>query len=89
MVKNLKVQLQAGHIIASNPGTNTSGFTALPGGVRNTSGGSSGNPTNGAFWTSTPSGSYSYYREMYYGYNTVYRIAVPNIFGFSVRCVKD
>lgn len=73
----------------SNPGTNTSGFTALPGGVRNTSGSTSGNPTNGAFWTSTPSGSYAYYREMYYGYNTVYRTSIPNIFGFSVRCVKD
>lgn len=71
---------------SGNAGTNESGFTALPSGYRNTSGGSSGTATNAAFWTST-----QYYdRELFYGYNTAYRGSGVNpYFGFAVRCIKD
>jgi len=70
----------------SNPGTDDYGFTARPGGYRNTSGYSSGIGTNTAFWTSTP----NHNRELYYGYNAIYRsTSSSHYFGFSVRCVKD
>ena len=72
-----------------NNGTNTTGFTALPGGVKNSSGGFGSVGYNGLFWTSTQGGSGAYHRQMYYSYGSVYRSAIYKTSGVSVRCVKD
>ena len=73
--------------------TNESGFTALPGGLRETNGQFNNNGTYGYWWSSTvhpsfpPSGGaltmwiqLSNFLEMP-GYNSKY--------GFSIRCIKD
>ncbi|NTV98577.1 MAG: hypothetical protein HGA70_05390, partial [Chlorobiaceae bacterium] len=68
----------------------SSGFTALPGGYRSSSGNFSQLGTNGSFWTSTENNGFSaWYRDMYKSYSAVYRISSSKGQGFSVRCVKD
>jgi uncharacterized protein (TIGR02145 family) len=71
-------------------GSNTSGFSALPGGYRDAGNGYFGNQGDyGNWWTSSPDGSTAWSRLL----NT----AVPGVFpmvsvpggGFSVRCVQD
>jgi uncharacterized protein (TIGR02145 family) len=71
-------------------GSNTSGFSALPGGFRNYYYGYFSYLGNyGLWWSSSPSGSYAWYRLLYSGYSNVTRYYnyVPS--GFSVRCVRD
>ena len=71
-------------------GTNLSGFSGLPGGYRNYyngsffSAGSSGN-----WWSSSPSGSSSWYRFLFSDVGDVYRSSSSQRGGFSVRCVRD
>ena len=72
--------------------TNSSGFTALPGGRRSPTGGFSQKGDRGIFWscsqTSNPSMAWDlslYYEE---GWAGVGSNADKN-FGFSIRCVKD
>jgi len=72
-------------------GTNTSGFTALPGGYRD--------PGYGGYyqhkyyyinlWTSSLNGSDGWRWNMYHGESRIYRGYNPANFGFSVRCIKD
>ncbi|MBK7695522.1 MAG: fibrobacter succinogenes major paralogous domain-containing protein [Saprospiraceae bacterium] len=76
--------------------TNESGFTALPGGRRN-SDGSFENPLNklgirydGAWWTSTLFGMHSiWYRSIGYSGIGVGRNDSMETNGFSIRCIKD
>jgi uncharacterized protein (TIGR02145 family) len=74
---------------STNTGTNTSGFTALPGGYYY--GGSFGGVGNDAdFWTATADGtSYAWERYLYYITANVYRSSNYQGNGFSVRCLKD
>lgn len=73
----------------SSPGSNTSGFSALPGGSY-TNGAFDTIGRNGYWWTSTLNGSSSpYYRSLYFGIPTVSRNGSNINFGFSVRCLKD
>jgi len=72
-------------------GTNSSGFTALPGGARDVSQGYVYPMlTLGLYWSKTPVDS-----ENAYGYslveftNTITRFDYPKQMGLSVRCVKD
>lgn len=80
------------HWTSPNTGaTNSSGFTALPGGERSSSGSSSlGTETN--FWTATE-GSYgdSWHRNLFYDNPQVEREygRTSKHWGFSVRCVKN
>ncbi len=76
-------------------GTNSSGFSALPGGFRSRIDGSFDNfGNNGYWWSSSPagsllSGSLAWYRDLSPGGSEVNR---DNDFvrgGFSVRCVRD
>ena len=71
-------------------GTNSSGFSGLPGGGRLENGyfGSAG--SYGGWWSSSPFGG-SYARSRYLSsYNeSVYRSYDYNQYGFSVRCIKD
>ena len=73
-----------------NNGTNTSGFTALPAGRKNSSGSFEGISEATFFW-STTEGSTGYASAIYL-WNVNYRVYLMNmekIQGFSVRCIKD
>ena len=78
------------HWYTPNTGaTNSSGFTALPGG--NFYGGNFVGLRNYArFWSATTSGmSYAWYRVLYYGYAGVARYTFDRDGGFAIRCLKD
>ena len=71
--------------------TNESGFTALPGGYRDTYYGSDYNMgIYGSFWSSTEAiSNYAWDRLLYYNYSGVYRNYYNKLYGFSVRCIRD
>ena len=70
-------------------GSNSSGFTGLPGGYA-LSGGSFFFGVNGNWWSSSPAGTTS---AWYYGLNIYYsevnRDNLDRFYGFSARCLKD
>ena len=72
-------------------GTNVSGFSALPGGLRNGSNGYFYNVgSNGYWWSASPSGASSAWsRSLYSVYDYVLRFSNGTRRGFSVRCVRD
>jgi uncharacterized protein (TIGR02145 family) len=71
-------------------GTNSSGFSALPGGYRNYGNGFFDNQGNdGAWWSSSPSGTNAWGRYLYSGFSSVGRSFTNARYGFSVRCVRD
>ena len=70
-------------------GTNSSGFSALPGGYRNYNGHFSFVEKRAHFWSSTEHGADAWYRYLSYYYVGVYRRYSSQGYGFSVRCVKD
>lgn len=72
--------------------TNSSGFTALPGGYRLASGSYSGMESAGYWWSSTTDNSFTYnawLRDLYYGSSTSERITFRKDCGLAVRCVCD
>ena len=79
------------HWASPNTGaTNSSGFTGLPGGIRNNVGtyGLIGN--YGFWWSATQSSTTNaYYRYLYPNLSSVGRQNVSKGSGFSVRCIKD
>lgn len=79
------------HWLTPNTGaTNETGFTALPGGYRNTSGtfGLLGN--TGFWWSSSEQNTnYSWYYYIYYGNGSLIRLDNEKHIGSSVRCLKD
>jgi len=70
-------------------GTNSSGFSGLPGGYRIFNGNFSNAGYYGSWWSSSPNGSYAWYRGLDYGNESVDRDDTNQRFGFSVRCVRD
>jgi uncharacterized protein (TIGR02145 family) len=72
-------------------GTNTSGFSALPGGFRDYPNGSFYDLGDyGDWWSSSPSGSGAWFRYLYSGFSNVYRASYGTVrYGFSVRCLRD
>ena len=69
--------------------TNSSGFTGLPAGFRNTSGTFNNIGDDGHFWSSTEySINYAWYRYLSYSSSNAGR-ANYNRRGISVRCVRD
>ncbi|MCD4736948.1 MAG: hypothetical protein K8R53_12965, partial [Bacteroidales bacterium] len=72
-------------------GTDMYGFTALPGGHKESTGPSFDDLGNtGYFWTSTEDGSNVWSHRMKYSENGVARNNIHNIAnGFSVRCIMD
>ncbi len=70
-------------------GSNASGFTALPGGYRNTHGGFTMMGDYGLFWTGTQSDTISWFRSLNRADTGVYRLKTRRSQGFSVRCLKD
>ena len=72
--------------------SNSSGFSALPGGYRSPNGGSTflWKGTLGYWWSSSSAGITSGYgRSLFYGNTEVGRNSGINEYGFSVRCIKD
>lgn len=77
----------------SNMVTNSSGFTALPGGMRGNPTGFNGITTKGAFWSSTSWGTNVFPRAYTFSLQSTssalhQSVSVANC-GFAVRCVKD
>jgi uncharacterized protein (TIGR02145 family) len=73
---------------SSGNGSNSSGWTGLPGGYRS-SGGFINDGFNGYWWSASESGSYSWERRLYYNYDAVSRYDVNQSGGGSARCVRD
>ena len=71
--------------------TNSSEFSALPAGLRYGSTGQFYNTgIDACWWTSTEQDTYTaWLRNMFYSFNSIYRITDSKTFGFSVRCVRD
>ncbi|MFY9308766.1 MAG: FISUMP domain-containing protein [Bacteroidia bacterium] len=84
---------QTGTTLWTSPNTgatNTSGFTALPGGFRYTGGSFLDVGFNGYWWSATEAAaSVAWYRALGYTEARVYRSNDNKADGFSVRCVKD
>ncbi|NTU95453.1 MAG: hypothetical protein HGA52_05315 [Bacteroidales bacterium] len=79
------------HWISNTAATNSSGFTALPGGYRKYDGwGYVSLGTSGRWWSSTPDGTDSaFFRYMSNSGSDVQSSSGIRSFGDSVRCVKD
>ena len=72
-------------------GTNSSGFSGLPGGSRIISENFIFTNANhdGFWWSSSPNASLAWYRNLNYNYEVVNRSYRDQRDGFSVRCVRD
>ena len=75
--------------LGGGSGTNSSGFSGLPGGYRHDEGQFSLAGREGFWWSSSPSGSYAWFRALSYYDGDVPRSNYDQRFGFSVRCVRD
>ncbi len=70
--------------------TNSSGFTALPGGSRHIFGSFYGMGGGGVWWSSSQNdASNAWFRSLYYDNASVNRDYLNKSYGFSVRCLKD
>jgi len=71
--------------------TNSSGFTALPSGIRGSYAGAfNGIGNYGGWWSGTEgSSSYAYYRSLNYDGAAAYRNDHYKSYGFCVRCIRD
>jgi uncharacterized protein (TIGR02145 family) len=71
-------------------GTNSSGFSALPGGLRFSNNGYFNDlGSYGYWWSSSPDGANAWLRYLLSGYSGVNRTSFNSRYGFSVRCVRD
>ena len=70
-------------------GTNSSGFSGLPGGFRESNGNFSGAENVGVWWSSSPNGSDAWFRTLSYHVGNVFRNDLNHQIGYSVRCVRD
>jgi uncharacterized protein (TIGR02145 family) len=78
------------HWITPNVGaSNSSGFTAIPGGGQLPNG-SILILANGLYWSSSEyDDGNSFDREMIYLYSNAYRMKYPKEYGLSIRCISD
>ena len=78
------------HWFVGNTGTNESGFTALPGGIRNDSNGEFQFLRDDCYlWTSTSSQGSDAYRMHINLYTATATFMNSKLNGYSIRCVKD
>ena len=70
-------------------GTNSSGFSGLPGGYRSSNGAFYNAGSNGVWWSFSPHGSNAWTRVLYDNLELVLRSSNLPRNGFSVRCVRD
>jgi len=90
-LKSTAMQPTPGGWASPNTGaTNSSGFTALPGGRRTSGGGFSLMTNVGDWWSSSvSSGSRAWYRGLNLNFSYVNRSDFNRTLGFSVRCCRD
>ena len=87
-VANPKMRSSTGW--SPNSGNNSSGFTALPGGLFGTNGQYGGLGDQAYFWSPTESDATSAYSaQLYNGLDEVFDYPVDKNAGMSCRCVKD
>jgi len=84
----LNLKSESGWYSGGN-GTDLYGFTALPGGLRNSDGTFGSLTRYTGFWSSSESGSHAWDRNLDYIYAQVYRFNYSKAHGFSARCLKD
>jgi len=73
-----------------NNGTNSTGFSGLPGGLRDHVGSFDGIGGDGGWWSSTEDSTYvAWFRFLYYDDGDVYRYDDGKRSGYSVRCLRD
>ena len=94
MTSSLGSDIFAGSMMKSDfgdswGGTNLSGFSGLPGGLRDSNGNFDFACSYGVWWSSSPNGSYAWLRALGDNYEDVYRYYDYPRSGFSVRCVRD
>jgi uncharacterized protein (TIGR02145 family) len=79
------------HWTSPNDGaSNSTGFTALPGGYRDNTGNFSLNMLNGYWWTNTGNvSSDAWSRIIYFNGSIVHRNNLSKNCGMSVRCIRD
>ena len=78
------------HWNAPNTGaTNSNGFTALPGGYRDTDGSFYELTGSAGFWSSSEDGTDAWARYLFYDDEAVHRFPDAQAYGISVRCVRD
>jgi uncharacterized protein (TIGR02145 family) len=78
------------HWESPNGGTNTSGFTGLPGGGRYFNGGFANLGKEGLFWSSTEYNSSDCQGlQLYYSLSNTYMFHNKKEYGFSVRCIRS
>ena len=70
-------------------GTNSSGFTGLPGGARDPSGFYHLEETDRLWWSSSAEGSSSWFRSLEFDQSGVGRASSDPHYGGYVRCIKD
>ena len=70
-------------------GTNSSGFSGLPGGFGFNDGNFYAAGGSGYWWSSSPDGSFAWNRSLNSIYGDVNRFSFSRRCGFSVRCVRD
>jgi uncharacterized protein (TIGR02145 family) len=86
---SMKMRSTSGWYASSN-GSNESGFTALPGGLRNNYGGLWGFEQGTSFWTSSYTNVNSaWMRALFYSESGIGRTDDFKTYGYSVRCIKD
>ena len=74
----------------TNTGTNTSGFSVLPGGYRNSDGSFLNISASAFFWSATEDDSFNaWYRSLNDSSGFVFRNFSDKSFGASVRCLRD
>jgi uncharacterized protein (TIGR02145 family) len=78
------------HWVSPNFGaTNSSGFTALPGGMRNISGGFTNFSYTSLFWSSSESPPFAWLRFLDFYVEQVFHTYGSKLCAYSVRCIKD
>jgi uncharacterized protein (TIGR02145 family) len=71
-------------------GTDDYGFSGLPGGFRNPTGGFNGIGLYGIWWSSTEgSADSAWYRALLYNYGLMNKEYLDKRLGYSVRCLRD
>jgi len=70
-------------------GTNSSGFSGLSGGLKNSSGSFLFMGTNSLWWSTTETGTFAFSRALVSTQTKVYRGISNQVNGASIRCVKD
>ena len=89
-LKSTETQPTPGGWNSPNTGaTNSSGFTARPGGLRDTNGNFGDLGGSGFWWSTSLSGSNALARSLSYGFGSVAGNYQDRLNGFSVRCLRD